>query len=88
MPGRGAVTFGDLVGKVELLRLECSKCGRSGRYRVARLMRECGPEATLTEWRERLTADCPRQARNAADPCIARFPDLVTARYSGAPHAG
>ena len=24
MPGSGAVTFGDLVGRVELLRLECT----------------------------------------------------------------
>ena len=80
MPGSGAITFGDLCGKLELLRLECSKCGRSGRYRVARLMRECGADATLTEWRERLTADCPsRLARDAADPCMARFPELVRA---------
>jgi hypothetical protein len=29
-------TFGDIEGKLEVLRVECSKCPRKGRYSVAK----------------------------------------------------
>jgi len=32
MPREGAIIFGDLVGKLDMLRIECPKCGRSGRH--------------------------------------------------------
>jgi hypothetical protein len=32
MPRDGAIIFRDLVGKLAVLRIECDKCGRSGRY--------------------------------------------------------
>jgi hypothetical protein len=35
MPHDGAIIFGDLIGKLDMLRVECPKCGRSGRYRLA-----------------------------------------------------
>jgi hypothetical protein len=35
MPRDGSLTPADLIGKLEVLRVECEKCGRSGRYRVA-----------------------------------------------------
>jgi hypothetical protein len=31
MPRDGAIIFGDLIGKLDVLRIECAKCGRSGR---------------------------------------------------------
>ena len=34
---RNYLTFGDIEGKLEGLRVECSKCPRKGRYSVARL---------------------------------------------------
>jgi hypothetical protein len=34
MPRDGATTFGDLVGRLEELRVTCGKCGRAGRYRL------------------------------------------------------
>jgi hypothetical protein len=37
MPNDG--TIGYLVGKLEMLRVECPTCGRRGRYQVARLCR-------------------------------------------------
>ena len=43
----GMTTFSDIAGKLEMLRVECEKCGRKGQYRVMRLMKELGPEATL-----------------------------------------
>jgi len=29
-PRDGAIIFGDLIGKLGVLRIECAKCGRSG----------------------------------------------------------
>jgi hypothetical protein len=37
MPRGGAIIFGDLVGKLDALEVACDKCGRKGRYAVARL---------------------------------------------------
>jgi hypothetical protein len=37
MPRDGAIMFGDLIGKLDMLRVACEKCGRKGRYAVARL---------------------------------------------------
>ena len=42
----GMTTFSDIAGKLEMLRVECEKCGRKGQYRVMRLMKELGPEAS------------------------------------------
>jgi hypothetical protein len=33
----GMTTFSDIAGKLEMLRVECEKCGRKGQYRVMRL---------------------------------------------------
>jgi hypothetical protein len=43
-------TIGYLVGKLQLLRIECPTCGRQGRYHVARLLDELGPDYRLTDW--------------------------------------
>jgi hypothetical protein len=70
MPREGAIIFADLIGKLDVLRIECAKCGRSGRYRVSRLVQRYGRQAKLFDWSDELTADCPRKlVRNAADPC-------------------
>ena len=42
MPRDGAIIFSDLSGKTEVLRVTCEKCGRDGRYIVARLIRNRG----------------------------------------------
>ena len=33
----GAITFADLIGKLDLLRVACDKCGRDGYYGLNRL---------------------------------------------------
>ncbi len=83
MPRDGSYTPRDLVGKLRVLRVVCAPCGREGHYPVARLMVDPGPDARLTDWGERVTADCPRRARRAevgfsAPRCAAVCPDLVT----------
>jgi hypothetical protein len=37
-----AIIFGDLIGKLDMLRVERPKCGRSGRYRLADLLMRYG----------------------------------------------
>jgi hypothetical protein len=45
MPRGGAIIFGDLVGKLDALNVTCDKCGRKGRYKLARLIEQCGRDA-------------------------------------------
>jgi hypothetical protein len=68
MPRDGAIIFRDLVGKLDVLRVECDKCSRRGRYRLDRLIEQYGIDAKLFDWEPE--ADCPRKvARNEHDPC-------------------
>ena len=77
MPRDGVIIFGDIIGKTEVLRVTCNKCGRDGRYIVARLIRHRGRDAKLIDWLAELTAECPKKiAHNMNDPCGARCPDL------------
>jgi hypothetical protein len=72
------VTLGDLAGRLEMLRVSCSKCDRKGQYHVAALIERQGAGLGLPDWTDQLTADCPRRARPGAtwDLCGACFPDL------------
>jgi hypothetical protein len=38
MRRRAYLTFGDIEGKLDMLRVECTKCARKGRYSVGRLI--------------------------------------------------
>jgi hypothetical protein len=49
MPRDGSLTPRDLVEKLDVLRVECDKCGRSGRYRVLRLAEQIGWDGKLTD---------------------------------------
>ena len=71
-------TMGGLVGKLDMLRIECSICGRHGRYHVARLVAELGPAHRLTDWLHQCTADCPQKNPNGPTrACGAVMPDLA-----------
>jgi hypothetical protein len=73
----GSLTPADLIGKLDVLRVECDKCGRAGQYRVDRLIERLGHEAKLTDWLSDIAADCPRKLKPGySDPCGARCPDL------------
>ena len=50
MPREGAIIFRDLVGKLEVLNVECDKCGRRGRYHLHRLIERYGIDAKLFDW--------------------------------------
>jgi hypothetical protein len=50
MPRDGSLTPRDLVGKLDVLRVECEKCGRSCRYGVTTPVGQIGWDAKLTDW--------------------------------------
>jgi hypothetical protein len=73
----GAITFGDLVGKLDVLNVACDKCGRKGRYMLARLIEQRGADAKAVDLLTEVTADCPKKhAANMGDQCVGRCPDL------------
>jgi hypothetical protein len=62
-----------------VLRIICDKCGRSGQYRLDRLIMRYGIDAKLFDWSDEITADFPRKhSGNLYDRCGARCPDLPT----------
>ena len=78
MPRDGAIIFSDLIGKLEVLRVTCEKCGRDGCYGLSRLIEKRGRDAKLIDWLDELTAECPKKiAHNMNDPCGARCRDLA-----------
>ena len=42
MAGRTYLIFGDIEGKLDVLRVECTTCERKGRYSVAKLIAKYG----------------------------------------------
>ena len=54
MPRDGAIIFRDLVGKLTVLRITSDKCGRSGQYRLDRLIMRYGIDAKLFDWSEEI----------------------------------
>ena len=76
MPRDGATIFRDIVGKLDVLRVECDKCGRCESYPLDRLIERYGIDAKLFDFEPE--ADCPRKiARNPYVACGARCPDLA-----------
>jgi hypothetical protein len=45
----GVIMFSDPAGRLDVLRVECERCGRHGRYPVAKLIAEHGGGAKLIE---------------------------------------
>jgi len=77
MPRDGAIIFSDLIGKLDLLRVRCEKCGRDGYYGLAKLINKRGRDAKVIDWLDQITADCSKKtAHTMNDQCGARCPDL------------
>jgi len=74
----GAITFADLVGRLDHLELVCVKCDRHSRYAVRRLIERHGADAKIPDWKAEVTRDCPRrQSPGLADACAAQCPGLL-----------
>lgn len=69
----GSLTFADYPGDV--VRIECERCGRAGRYRLDGLVTRFGADIALPDLLLALAA-CERRA-DFSRPCGARFMDLV-----------
>jgi hypothetical protein len=54
MAARTYLVFGDIEGKLDVLRVECTKCARRGRYSVRKLIEKYGRRANMMKWREQL----------------------------------
>jgi hypothetical protein len=63
---RTYLTFGDIEGKLDVLRVECSKCPRKGRYSVARLIEKYGRRANMMKWKTTATARSVMPASTSA----------------------
>jgi hypothetical protein len=69
--------FGDIEGKLDVLRVECTRCPRKGRYSVRKLLEQYGREGSMMAWREQLSVGCPkRDAPQLHDRCDLICPDL------------
>jgi hypothetical protein len=74
---RTYLIFGDIEGKLDVLRVECARCQRKGRYSVRRLIEKYGRHANMMKWKEQLNGDCPkRDAPQLHDRCDLICPDL------------
>jgi hypothetical protein len=54
---RGHIVFGDIEGKLDVLHVECTKCGRGRHYGVARLIEKHGRNGNMSKW-----LDTPRRS--------------------------
>jgi len=57
---RTYLLFGDIEDKLDVLRVECTKCARKGRYSVAKLIEKYGRKGNMMKWKEQLNGDCPK----------------------------
>jgi len=63
-----------LIGKLDLLRVACDKCGRDGCYGLNRLIKRRGRDAKLIDWLDEITADCTK--KRAGNISGAKCPQL------------
>ena len=71
MSATGAVTLGELAGRVERLEVRCRRCTRYGRPRLARLIADHGAGTALPDLAVRLAAGCPKaRAPDLAERCF------------------
>ena len=56
MPRDGAIILGDLIGKLDVPRVACDKCGRAGCYRLNHLIENRVRDAKLVDWLDEIAA--------------------------------
>ena len=66
----GAIIFGDLIGKLDVLYVHCEKWGAMA-Y-LDRLIEERGRDAKLIDWLDEITADCPKRRQNSCGSLVLR----------------
>jgi hypothetical protein len=77
---RTYLTFGDIAGKLHILRIECTRCARRGQYSVAKLIAQHSHRGKMSKWVSGLRGDCPkRNAPQLHERCDRICPDLPKA---------
>ena len=51
--------FGDIEGKLDVLRVECTTCDRKGRYHVHKLIEKYGLMGNISAWASNLKSRLP-----------------------------
>jgi hypothetical protein len=75
---RMVVTLGHLVGRLDKLEVRCSRCTRTGRIKLAKLIAEHGPDFPMPELAVRLAGNCPKaRVTSPADRCFVVYPQLA-----------
>ncbi len=59
-----------------MVRLKCSKCGRSGQYRKKALIEKYGADVSLPDLLHMIGASCPKMDAPGNDPSGAYYRDL------------
>jgi hypothetical protein len=76
----GAVTLGEIAGRLPMLEVACARCERRGRLSIAKLIDRHGAGAKLPDLRTVLASDCPRvRATSIYERCGVLYPQLVAA---------
>lgn len=76
MGKNGSVLLGEFAARATHLEIECSRCDRKGRYRVAKLVARLGEDFPMTDLGAELAA-CPRRgASTHHERCDVFFPGL------------
>jgi len=74
---RTYLIFGYIEGKLDMLRVECTRCPRKDRYSVVKLIAQYGRRGNMTKWMSDLKGDCPkRDAPQLHERCDLICPDL------------
>ena len=60
MPRDGAITFADLIGRMDVVYVHCGKCGRAGRYHLQQLIDERGRDARVIDWLDEMSDAAPK----------------------------
>ena len=55
------LVFGGIEGKLDVLRVECTRCKRKSRHSVAKLIAQHGRRGNVTKWVTDLKGDCPKR---------------------------
>jgi hypothetical protein len=79
----GAITLDRVAERTDVLVVACSRCDRSGRYRLDALIINHGRRFGIPSVLAKLSVDCPkRQSVSAYDLCGIHAPELgsVSAR--------
>ena len=73
-----AVRYGPNLSRIRRHRgVECTRCGRKGRYSVRKLIEKYGRKANMMKWKQQLNGDCPRRdAPQLQERCDLLCPDL------------